>query len=280
MKIIFSRKGFDSTYGGKPSPIIDNHFYSMPIPEEKTGISYENLKFRNEKVYSEFLESIKFNKKEAHLDPDLRKSILSERKEGWKKAFGQRSQSQKHLENNKVIENDIFLFFGWFQFVEFDSEKYKYKPLLNEYPQGFHVLFGYLQIGKIIKVKDNNYEDWLSYHPHIVLKEKSCDNNTIYVATDKLTIDSNKPGAGLFKFNRKLILTKENATRSIWCLPEFFHPTNNVKISYHYNQKSWIDNVTLKTVARGQEFVVHDNSNSDVEKWVKKLFETSEVIDD
>ncbi|MGR7910121.1 Nmad3 family putative nucleotide modification protein [Lysinibacillus capsici] len=31
-KVIISRKGFDGTTGGKPSPIIDNKFISLPIP--------------------------------------------------------------------------------------------------------------------------------------------------------------------------------------------------------------------------------------------------------
>ena len=32
MKIIFSRKGFDTKFGGAPSPIIDGVPYSLPIP--------------------------------------------------------------------------------------------------------------------------------------------------------------------------------------------------------------------------------------------------------
>jgi hypothetical protein len=32
MKIIFSRKGFDTTFGGVPSPIIHGVPYSLPIP--------------------------------------------------------------------------------------------------------------------------------------------------------------------------------------------------------------------------------------------------------
>ena len=35
MKIIFSRKGFDTTFGGVPSPIIDGVPHSLPIPTDK-----------------------------------------------------------------------------------------------------------------------------------------------------------------------------------------------------------------------------------------------------
>lgn len=38
MRIIFSRKGFDSTAGGGPSPLVDGRPASLPIPDTK-GLS-------------------------------------------------------------------------------------------------------------------------------------------------------------------------------------------------------------------------------------------------
>jgi hypothetical protein len=35
LKIVFSRKGFDSKSGGGPSPIIDGALFSLPIPSGK-----------------------------------------------------------------------------------------------------------------------------------------------------------------------------------------------------------------------------------------------------
>jgi hypothetical protein len=51
MKIILSRKGFDSAAGGYPSPLFieENRLLSLPIPEDNdsnyidTGITYKNL---------------------------------------------------------------------------------------------------------------------------------------------------------------------------------------------------------------------------------------------
>jgi hypothetical protein len=44
MQLIFSRKGFDSTYGGGASPILpDGTMLSIPIPEENSGIRYADL---------------------------------------------------------------------------------------------------------------------------------------------------------------------------------------------------------------------------------------------
>ncbi|MEA2089068.1 MAG: hypothetical protein U9O55_04515 [Patescibacteria group bacterium] len=43
MKIILSRKGFDSAMGGYPSPIINKKIISMPIPEKNGSHSYNQL---------------------------------------------------------------------------------------------------------------------------------------------------------------------------------------------------------------------------------------------
>lgn len=45
-KLILSRKGFDSSAGGKPSFIYGDRLISLPIPEENnSGISYDQLRF-------------------------------------------------------------------------------------------------------------------------------------------------------------------------------------------------------------------------------------------
>ncbi len=45
MKIIISRKGFDSKYGGCPSPIIGNRPISLPIPIGPSFQTYETVEF-------------------------------------------------------------------------------------------------------------------------------------------------------------------------------------------------------------------------------------------
>ena len=45
MKIILSRKGFDTTSGGCPSPILpDGTLLSLPIPDEE-DIKYSDLQY-------------------------------------------------------------------------------------------------------------------------------------------------------------------------------------------------------------------------------------------
>ncbi len=44
MKVILSRKGFDSQYGGKPSPILpDGRLISLPIPSQDDKLRYSDL---------------------------------------------------------------------------------------------------------------------------------------------------------------------------------------------------------------------------------------------
>jgi hypothetical protein len=85
MKVILSRKGFDSKFGGMPSPIMpDNTLLSMPIPSlngnnkysdlQYGGISYETIlkKLRPKKYNAIHLKY----KGKCHLDPDLRRDII------------------------------------------------------------------------------------------------------------------------------------------------------------------------------------------------------------
>ena len=47
MKVILSRKGFDSSYGGCASPILpDGTMLSMPIPGgEASNLKFEDIKY-------------------------------------------------------------------------------------------------------------------------------------------------------------------------------------------------------------------------------------------
>lgn len=160
MRVILSRKGFDSSIGGYPSPIINGTPLSFPIPDSKDKIKYSNLKF-NGKSYLEIMRGLgikKFDENSTcHLDPDLRFDILDNRicPNDWKGSLGQVSQAQRHLENQGVGIGDLFLFFGWFKETENKDGKIIYKRNLK-YPDGFHLIYGYLRIGEIIKPQPKN----------------------------------------------------------------------------------------------------------------------------
>ena len=251
MKIILSRKGFDSAWGGCPSPVLpDRTMLSMPIPtDENTGITYEDILYNNVS-YLDIWKQLRPRQTSfptyCHLDPDLRKDVRSV-PEDWRAAFGQVDASQTHLENQGVGIGELFLFFGWFRETDYSKNgKLRYKP--ETY--GKHMLYGYLQVGSILNGEDVANLTW---HPHSNLGIYRETNNTIYIASEKLS-RTDLPGYGTFRYDDALVLTKENCSRSRWNLPEFF---KEVHISHH-NQNSFKDGF-FQSVPIGQEFVISED---------------------
>ena len=277
MKIILSRKGFDSQNGGYPNPILpDGRLISLPIPSDD-NIKYSNLSFEDE-TYFDIMK--KLNKKiryknswislteqtRCHFDPDLEESLL-EREINWKPSFGQINQAQSHLANQGVKIDDLFLFFGWFKQTKFKSNgELEFEKLAPD----LHVIFGYLQIGEIIKLtKEDEVPTWMDYHPHTDRKRIVNPTNRIYIARKSSNWNEAITGAGTFYINDQLILTKEGYSRSKWDLPKIFRDVN---ISYH-SADSWKSDGYFKSVDKGQEFVVEDSKQ--IEHWAKRLIENT-----
>lgn len=265
MKIILSRKGFDSAYGGYPSPILpDGRMISLPIPLNKECFDYKDLKLGN-KTYYDLMHELGIKdvilEKTCHLDPDIRTHIKKRGKK-WKPLFGQAGAAQGHLNKQNVKEGDLFLFFGTFKKTIRENKKLKFDP--NDLEK--HIIFGYLQIDKIIKSKED-IEDWMKYHSHCNSKRDWNKNNAIYVARRNLSWNNKLPGAGVFRYNKCLVLTANGKSKSYWDLPIL----KGKKISYH-KDNSWKAGI-LKTVGRGQEFVIEDNK--DVKNWAKSLVENN-----
>lgn len=271
MIVILSRKGFDSKYGGYPSPVLpDGRMISLPIPSDDK-IRYSDLRVDENLTYFDLMKQlnprIKYNYKwhiltentQCHLDPDINGSAMK-RHISWKPLFGQIGAAQTHLNKTKEVgEGDLFLFFGTFRKTIKQDGVYQVDS-----NQEFHAIYGYLQVGEIIPVGNNTkFPKWMDYHPHTD-PSRYGGNNTIYVARDRLTWQPSAPGAGLLNFTEKLILTKERCSKSRWNLPPFF---KEVKISYH-SEKSW-KNGYFQSARRGQEFVIY--SNKEIENWVKDI---------
>ena len=156
-KVILSRKGFDSEYGGYPSPILpDNKLIFLPIPSYDS-IKYSDLKLDKNKTYCSLMKELKPKIKydglwqeltqdtKCHLDPDIYTDAL-QRKKYWKPCFGQMNQAQSHLINKGVREDDLFLYFGWFKKTVYKNDKLQFDSSAPD----LHIIFGYLQIGEII----------------------------------------------------------------------------------------------------------------------------------
>lgn len=260
MKVIISRKGFDSGYGGIPSPILpDGTMLSMPIPSPGDKVRYKDLVFNNDS-YATILQQLKPNCKviseDCHLDPDIREEVTS-RLENWKPAFGQIGAAQSHLRNQGVGIGDLFLFFGWFR----PTIRVKGKLEYNSQEESFHAIYGYMQVGDVI-TREEDVPEWLKTHPHACHERWNKNNNAIYVAAESLSFNPNLPGAGCFRYTKEHKLSKDGCRRSVWALPDFFR-----EIPITYNANAWQED-GFHSAAKGQEFVF--NANDNVMTWLNQ----------
>lgn len=285
MKIILSRKGFDSAAGGYPSPyfVESGRLLSFPIPEDEsnsidTGRTYADLRFDNDTSYLDIMNQLglrKFKGRYAHIDPDVNAVALDSRHKDWRGLFGQSSSAQAHLNNKGVKSGDLFLFFGWFRDVVKTANGYKYVSGTDR-----HIIWGYLQVDEIQRIEHSkDYESWKAEHPHYYYRNRV--QNTGYIARNNLSLAPHLPGYGTFNYKNALVLTcPEQGKRSVWKLPEYFHPSFGTLMSYHENLCNSSNNTIwelhdnhciLNSVGRGQEFVIE--GNDEIVKWAKELFQ-------
>ena len=263
MKVILSKKGLDSSFSKNPIPILDEKLIFVPIPNEQDILKYGDLKNLNR-----FIEVTGQNKSfletHCHLDPQLENYFNCE---NFKGSLGQIEGFQTHLEKNSVEVGDLFLFYGWYLDVIND----------NLHKNGKHVIWGYMQIGEIIKPETLNESErkelekkypWLKYQPHWNSnKYKNIKNNTIYIAKDTCTFDKNLKGYGILDYTISLDLTdKDNKNRSHWKIEGL----SNCKTSYKsLNGKQDFNELGQYEVpARCQEIVINDEK---AERWAIDL---------
>lgn len=278
MKLIFSRKGFDSSSGGVPSPIFpDDQMLSLPIPDKSSTLSYKEIAGNSWATVGELVEQLAAipQAHRAHLDPDLAARSLP-RARHRRPIFGQGGKAQSHLNNQGVGPGDLFLFFGLFRSVEKSGSGWQY--LRASRPM--HILFGWLQVAQRIDVaKWPMTDQWALYHPHLARKPRPGD--MMYVATSRLVLPrmghAGVAGAGTFSsFSPGLRLTAPDSSRhGLWRLPQWFHPAGrDSEFSYHGDKSRWIRTdagVTLSSVGRGQEFVLDCNDYPEALPWLRRL---------
>ncbi len=281
MKIILSRKGFDSSAGGIANPILpDGTMLSMPIPGGNDEIySYKDLNFNSEKYninYADLLNQLSKKKKDwknenCHLDPDIRAG-LRDVDENWKPAFGQIGAAQTILTNASVEKDDLFLFFGWFKQTKCENDEFKYvkkrkKDNLNFYEYAdLHAIYGYLQVGEILTGEEVKGFCW---HPHSNSSYDGISNNTIYVASEKLTlpnVEIDLPGAGVLSFREDRVLTAKGKSKANWNYKDSFDPD---KLINQNRKNSAKGDGLLYYAGQWQELVF--NATDDMIAWAKNI---------
>lgn len=256
---------------------------SLPIPDKQSSIRYRDIRWQENdlgSLVSDLTGGRIPASHFAHLDPDINSESIS-RHPGWLPIFGQTGAAQGHLENNHIQAGDIFLFFSLFRNVIKTAGKLVWdtrSPLR-------HVLWGWLQIDKVLKVDGCNLAmyGWAKYHPHF--HRNSDANNTLYVARRYLSLPGvaagGLSGAGVFRrFSEKLVLTAPTAaTPTQWELPQWFYPRDGkYPLTYHPNMDSWqrTENFTrLNAAHRGQEFILDTGDFPEAIEWLKGLLEST-----
>ena len=281
MKLILSRKGFDSSAGGIASPILpDGRMISLPIPSKGDHFTFADINVPDTNIGA-LLTGLSRGQHaihgQVHLDPDLDRSA-GNRLPGWRPALGQTGAAQTHLFGQNVGLGDVFLFFGWFREVEEHQGIWRYVPGAPD----LHVIFGWLEVGAVIPLAQQRQAaleeyPWITDHPHVANPDVYADdNNTLYVAPAQSRFRTEAPhGGGRFMhFADALRLTAPGESRSIWSLPRWFHPNGRPALSYHGSADRWArseEHVLLKSVGRGQEFVLDGDHYPELEDWASSI---------
>ena len=286
MKIVLSRKGFDSSSGGVPSPLLpDGTAVPLPIPARHGPKRFRDVGWRDGSL-GPLVEDLTGGRVRAdhrcHLDPDLQPGALP-RPAAWRPVFGQHGAAQSHLAREGVGPGDVFLYFGWSQLAEpAPSGRWRYV----RHAPPVHRLFGWLQVSEVVAVGMDTAgalaaRPWLSDHPH-VNGPSWRSNNTIYVSTRTLRIGGRRTGArggGLFSGAGDRLTLTEPGTRhcSHWRLPGWFLPAGErPSLSYHRDERRWRRDgpwACLRSVGRGQEFVFDADGIPESDAWLLSLLD-------
>ena len=271
MRIIFSRKGFDSSAGGCPSPLVDGRPISLPIPTKMPSVDrYSDLSGDVSKMVGDLSRCKIRAESLCHLDPDL-DSSAKPRQRNWRGSLGQVSAAASHLRNQNVGTGDLFLFWGLYQTAKYSTQWVFSGPKK-------HRVFGWLQVGAVRQIGTNPRPvlgefPWLAGHPH--LEQGWDESNTIYVARKELQINGispRYPGWGVFNPGYRLTAT-DSRLPSTWEVPDWLNPLRDgTGMSYNPVER-WSENGTLKSAARGQEFVADIGDRQDAINWLGQLFE-------
>jgi Nucleotide modification associated domain 3 len=272
LRVSFSRKGFDSSFGRSPSPILpDGTLLSLPIPESVgDGVPYQELSCPGGRTYADVMREldIPIPPSGAHADPDVdwrsRPRLL-----GWTAMFGQGGGPQTHLDTQGFAVGDLFLFYGWFRHTEMRDGRLRWRQPIED----LHVIWSYLFVGKRWDIPAlMEAPDWALDHPHVTDPYRYELNNVVWVAAseDRRQLDPSLPNSAILRWNEKLRLTAPGPSRSVWRLPHCFWPEGTApQISGHTPARFSREPggaVILRTKSPGQEYVT--NATDPIKQWI------------
>jgi hypothetical protein len=236
MKIVLSRKGFDSAAGRAPSPIVGGKPISMPIPASKNSTTrYADLQLGE--IVASVTKGRISGSDLCHHDP-----MFSE----GQCFFGQTGAAQSHLARNNVGAGDLFLFFGLFA-DEYNGERH-------------HRFFGYLRVEAVHPVAKLpsalRTELEALRHPHVIGTWTNQD--AVYIGE----------GLAAAQALPELRLTRPGGPLSQWQVPDWIAEKG---LTYHGKPWRWSTAGELTAVSRGQEFVSDVGDDPEAHAWAERV---------
>ncbi|MEM6390569.1 MAG: hypothetical protein AAF825_12080 [Pseudomonadota bacterium] len=238
MRIVLSRKGFDSSAGGGPSPIVADGKWgrpvSLPIPAGvASATTYGDLGL------GELAAQASRGKLGAgdlcHHDPMFLADGTC--------VFGQHSVAQTHLERQGVGLGDVFVFFGLF------ADETTREP--------HHRIFGYLRVEEMIPLAGGAPQELVALgHPHALAMHGP--NDMIWRGE----------GRAANHASDELRLTVPGGPPSLWRRPDWLKRGG---LSYHDRADRWLRGGRLRSVARGQEFVADIGRRKAPREWLERV---------
>jgi len=242
VRIILSRKGFDSAAGRAPSPIVNGEPISLPIPTTKRSETTYGLAGLGDIVARTTKGRLR-PEDLCHEDPMFHDGRC---------AFGQTGAAQAHLAKQGIGAGDVFLFFGLF--AGQDSR------------DRHHRIFGFLRVEEVRALgrrphEGDGPEGFPRRHPHTIGEWN--ENNTIYLGQ----------GTKTRKAHQGLRLSKPGGPVSCWLVPPWLR---TIGLSYHRKPARWAGENELQVVGRGQEFVADIRDLAEPKAWLAAMIDTIE----
>lgn len=239
MRIIFSRKGFDSAAGGGPSPIVDERPLTLPIPDAK-GLSRTTYGDLGLGDHAWRASRGKYDaSSHCHHDPMFCNDGTA--------ILGQVGAAQGHLARQQVSQGDIFLFFGLFA---------------GGGEASHHRIFGYLEIAEVIRLADAPPAVLRRFqaldHPHAIGMHGR--NDTLYMG----------PGAVARRASPALRLSVKDGPVGMWHRPPWLR---RGEITYFPDKdENWPEG-RLYRVGNGQEFVADIGQRQAPREWLAAILD-------
>lgn len=264
MKVIFSRKGFDSAAGGCPSPIVDGRPLSLPIPAGwmPTPTTYAMLPAPCPVLVADLTRGRYSPGDGCHLDPDINPASLP-RLAGWRGTLGQAGAAQAHLAGQGIGPGDLFLFWGLFRAAVPVDGRWRFTGPRE------HRIWGWLHVGEVIDLgPDGSHavrqHPWLRDHPHARPGWQA--RNTLYIASD-----AGASGTLAHGFR----LSAETRRPSRWHLPDWLNPMRGGTGLTCMKPERWEASGLVQTPPRGQEFVADAGDRADAAAWITAVLRDS-----